>query len=151
MKVCLIFILLASAAVSCSVAPEPIHYGEDNCVLCQMTIMDHRYGTEIVTTKGKVFKFDSIECLVEYMLDDHEKNEQFSLVLVTSFDQPGKLIDAHESHVLQSKSLPSPMGIYLTAFSDRGTAEGFREKAGGKIYEWESLLENFPVIRKVGL
>jgi copper chaperone NosL len=151
MKSFFIINLLALAVVSCSVAPEPIHYGEDNCAHCQMTIMDKRYGTEIVTTKGKIFKFDSIECLVEYLQDENDNNEQFNLVLVTSFDQPGKLFNAGDSYVIHSKNLPSPMGMYLTAFSERGTADDYQMRFGGKVYEWGGLLENYQAMRKVGL
>lgn len=110
-----LMLILMSA---CAVEPEPIHYGEDNCAHCQMTIMDNRFGTEIVTDKGKVYKFDSVECLVSY-LDDHKSGEEtYSLVLFTPFDQPGNLVNAYKSHVLQSRSLPSPMGMYLTAYED---------------------------------
>ena len=139
-------ILLAA----CTVEPEPILYGEDNCMHCQMTIMDHRYGTEIVTAKGKVYKFDSIECLVEFFVEKNTGNEEFSLILFTPYNQPGKLVDVHKSHVLHSRNLPSPMGMYLTAFETENEALSFKEKNGGKVYDWEGLLENYKLIRTVG-
>ena len=135
---------------SCSIQPEPILYGEDNCVACQMTIMDRRYGTEIVTDKGKVYKFDSIECLVEFIEENENKGTEFTLVLFTPFDQPGKLVDAYESYVLQSRNLPSPMGMYLTAFETESAAMNFKEQYGGKVYCWDGLRENFKVIRSLG-
>ena len=146
-----LFVIVLLVSFSCSVKQEPIHYGEDNCVLCQMTIMDHRYGTEIVTGKGKIYKFDSVECLVEFMLENHGKGEEFRFVLFTPFDQPGNLVDAHKSHVLQSKNLPSPMGMYLTAFEKEATAMSYKEQYGGKVYCWDGLNENFQVIRSKGV
>lgn len=142
----LLFLLSA-----CSVEPEPIHYGEDNCVHCAMTIMDHRYGTEIVTDKGKVYKFDSIECLIEFMDDRKEGEEDFPLILFTSYDQPGRLVDARQSYVLQSKNLPSPMGMYLTAFDDEPAAMNYRDQYSGNVYSWEGLNENFQVMRLKGV
>lgn len=130
---------------SCSVKPDPIHYGEDLCVACQMKIMDHRYGTEIVTEKGKVFKFDSVECLVEFLQEN--ESEEFPLILLTPFDKPGKLVDARESRVLHSPNLPSPMGMYLTAFETEATALSFKDSHGGKVYCWKGLLERFPALR----
>jgi len=53
-----IFLLL-----SCSTGSQPINYGKDNCDFCKMTIMDQKFGTEIVTKKGKIYKFDSDECM----------------------------------------------------------------------------------------
>jgi copper chaperone NosL len=116
-----------------------------------MTIMDHRYGTEVVSDKGKVYKFDSIECLVEFLEDRKNGEESFSLILCTPYDQPGKLVDATQSHVLHSKGLPSPMGMYLTAFEDEATAMSFKGIHGGKVYCWEGLNENFQVIRLRGV
>jgi len=150
MKKLFLFAIVLLVSFSCSVKQEPIHYGEDNCVLCQMTIMDHRYGTEIVTGKGKVFKFDSVECLVEFMQENKDNGEEFRFVLFTPFDQPGKLVDAHKSHVLQSKNLPSPMGLYLTAFETESVAMNFKDQYGGKVYCWEGLMENFSLLRTVG-
>ena len=64
MKKPVLFIAIITL-VSCTVEEKPIIYGTDDCALCKMLIMDQRYGTEIVTTKGRVYKFDAIECLVE--------------------------------------------------------------------------------------
>ena len=147
MKKQFLFVIVLLVSFSCSVKQEPIHYGEDNCVLCQMTIMDQRYGTEIVTGKGKIYKFDSVECLVEFMQENQGKGEEFRFVLFTPFDQPGNLVDAHKSHVLQSKNLPSPMGMYLTAFETEASAMNFRDQYGGKVYCWEELLENFSLLK----
>jgi copper chaperone NosL len=115
-----------------------------------MTIMDRRYGTEIVTGKGKVYKFDSVECLVEFLEDKKDGNEEFKLVLVTPFDRPGNLVNARESHVLHSRNLPSPMGMYLTAFETENAANTFQQKHGGKVYSWTGLVENFMVMKSVG-
>lgn len=130
---------------SCSIKPEPIHYGEENCVHCQMTIMDHRYGTEAVTGKGKVYKFDSIECLIEYINENDQQD--YPLILFTPFDKPGTLIDARKSHVLHSENLPSPMGMYLTAFETEATALSFKDTHGGKVFCWKGLMERFPALR----
>ncbi len=145
--VCSLLLILVGA---CSISPEPIHYGEDNCVLCEMTIMDHRYGTEVVSDKGKVYKFDSIECLIEFLEERKNGEENFRLMLFTPFDQPGKLVDAMQSHILHSKNLPSPMGMYLTAFETEATAMNFKEIYGGKVYCWDGLNENFNLLRLNG-
>jgi copper chaperone NosL len=143
--------LLILTLAACNVEPDPIHYGEDNCVHCQMTIMDHRYGTEMVTSKGKVFKFDSIECLVEFMDEKSSAGEEFELILVTPFDQPGRLVDARQSHYLHSRNLPSPMGMYLSAFETEATAMQFKALYDGKVYKWDSLVQNFKLLRSLGM
>jgi len=143
MKFLILLVITSIVSASCSVGPDPIHYGEDNCVHCAMTIMDKRYGTEIVTNKGKVFKFDSIECLVEFLQEKKVESEDVELVLVTPFNRPEELVDGMTSLVLHCKDLPSPMGKYLTAFKDKTDGLQFREEYGGVLFCWEELVEDF--------
>jgi copper chaperone NosL len=143
MKKNLLSIIILLVFVSCSIWPDKINYGEDHCVNCEMTIMDKRYGTEIVTAKGKVYKFDSVECLVEYLKSDKINNNDIGLVLVTPFNHPEQLTDAHTSQVLHCKNLPSPMGRYLTAFKDEAEAGTFKEQFGGVLYSWDNLLKEY--------
>ena len=146
MKLLSLLILNAVVFTACSVGPEPIHYGEDNCVHCAMTIMDKRYGTEIVTAKGKVFKFDSVECLVEYLQEKKVAEQEVKLVLVTPFNRPEELVDAYTSQVLHCKNLPSPMGKFLTAFKDKEEALPFRKEYGGVLFSWDDLVKEYRFI-----
>jgi len=128
---------------SCSVGPEPIAYGHDGCTYCDMTIMDHRYGTELITDKRKVFKFDSIECLVRYLKEGAAEQNNVKLLLLTPFNFPETLEDANHSYILHSQGMPSPMGMFLTAFKDEATVKKFQQENGGTIYTWQELLDKF--------
>jgi len=133
-------LILALAVSACSVKPVEIQYGKDNCVHCEMTIMDKRYGTEIVTAKGKVYKFDSVECLADFLQTSVPAGEKIEFTLVTSFDEPGRLCCALGSYILHCKGLPSPMGKYLTAFNEKTAAENYQQSLGGKLYSWDEFL-----------
>ena len=62
MKKLLPLILLATVLLAaCQPSPKPIEYGSDMCDYCKMTIVDQQHAAELVTTKGKAFKFDAIE------------------------------------------------------------------------------------------
>jgi copper chaperone NosL len=135
--------VIALLFVSCSNGPEKISYGEDHCTNCEMAIMDKRYGAEIVTIKGKVYKFDSVECMAEFLKQDKISNENLKMLLVTPFNHPGQLVDAKTCRILHSKKLPSPMGKYLTAFKDESEAAPFKEEFGGDLYNWEDLVIEF--------
>lgn len=136
-------IAFASVMTSCSTGPEPIAYGHDGCSYCEMTIMDQRYGTELVTDKGKIFKFDSVECLVRFIKEGEADQTNVKLVLLTPFTHPETLEDANQSLILHSQGIPSPMGMFLTAFKDELTARKFQEENGGTIYTWKELLVKF--------
>jgi len=142
--------LLFILACSCSVKERPVSYGSDECAYCKMTIMDHRYGAELVTQKGKVFTFDAAECLIEYLYHHEDLVQSASYLLVTSYSEPDVLIDALSATFLVSKEMPSPMGAYLTSFSSRDVAEEYQDKNSGVLYTWDELFTNFRTI-KVGV
>jgi len=132
---------------ACNVTEAPIEYGTDDCDYCKMIIMDHRYGSELVTDKGKVYKFDAAECLIEYLYFNEDISQSAKYLLVTPYTTPNMLLDARMASYLVSGELPSPMGAYLTAFPDLNTAKKFQSEKGGDLYTWDVLYENFRAIR----
>jgi len=142
-KILLLFMLM----YSCKVSNRPIDYGADQCQFCKMTVMDNRYGSELVTKTGKVYIFDSSECLIDYLLHNEETGMKACSLLVTSYLNPGHLIDAKSATYLVCGQMPSPMGAYLTAFSDNGSATETQLSKGGYIFTWKELVTNFDSIR----
>ena len=134
----LLFILCF--AVGCKPEQKPRPYGAANCAHCNMTVADNRYGAELVNDKGKAFFFDSAECLLAYINEQPELGEKAAFVLVSDFTNPGKLTDARNAQFLQSKELPSPMGMYLTAVADKGAAVKMKQEYGGRLLTWNEAV-----------
>lgn len=131
MAACLMLLL-----VSCKPEPQAIDYGFDSCTHCKMTISDQRYGAELVTQKGKIYKFDAIECLVDYQKNSQE---QYVFQLVTDFARPGEFVNAQTAWYLRSEAMPSPMGMNLNAFENREQAEQTAAEKGGELLSWEEV------------
>ena len=74
------FLLISVLISSCSVAPVAIDYGKDACNFCDMTIVDKTHAAEYVTKKGRAYKFDAVECLINDLSDKDENNMAFILV-----------------------------------------------------------------------
>lgn len=125
----------------CKVAPEPIDYGSDGCHFCKMTIVDKVHAAEVVTKKGKVYKFDATECMIHFM--DEFDTAEIELYLSNNYTDPEALIDATKATFLISENIPSPMGAFLSAFKNKADAEKFQADKGGKLYTWETLLVKF--------
>jgi len=134
--------LSALILVSCGVKPKEIDYGNDHCHFCDMTVVDKTHASEYVTKKGKAFMFDAIECMVNE-INKNQNEEDLVYILVADYENPGTLVDARESAFLISKEIKSPMGAYLSAFSNREIAKATQAKHGGSIYTWEELKEKF--------
>ncbi len=124
--------------IACSPQAEPIEYGSDFCAFCQMTIVDPQHAAEAVTQKGRVYKFDAIECMIDYVLQ-HEQETPFAILLVADYTRPGKLMDARTASFLISPNIPSPMGAFLSAFSDKEEAQKIKTQKGGELLNWEQV------------
>ena len=134
--------LLLSLALlwGCEPAPEAIRYGEDGCTRCKMLIMDQKFGAELVTAKGKVYTFDSIECLAAFYLNEDIPKTAVHSLWVTSFDQPGQLTEASTAVYLHSERLPSPMGMNLSGYPSNSSAQRMQAQVNGDILDWEGVL-----------
>lgn len=134
----LIMILILSYTLTgCAQEPEPIAYGEDHCHFCSMRIMDPRFGSEAVTDKGRVYKFDSSECLLRYL----NKTEQaHAHLLVTNYQQPQTFLEAVKAAYVISEHMPSPMGGDLNAFDSESSATRALDSREGQIVNWEELV-----------
>ena len=123
---------------SCSKSPEPIQYGHDSCENCRMLISDPKYGSELITSKGKIYKFDSIECLADF--NNNLNIEDISSIWVTDFSKPNEFININDGFFLKSKNLRSPMGLNLSAFSNAAGLNKIKEQYSGDEIKWDDLV-----------
>lgn len=123
--------------ISCKVEPEAIEFGKDQCSFCKMNIVDKTHAAQFVTAKGKQFKFDAIECMVNYIGQNSE--EKIALLLVADYGNPGEMTEAEKATYLITPAIKSPMGANLSAFSAKNTAEEVQQKNQGEIYSWETV------------
>jgi copper chaperone NosL len=135
--------------IGCNVQPEPIQYGKEACHFCQMNIVDARFGAQLVTTKGKIFKFDAIECMINYKMESTLAEDDYAHIVINSFDKKGELIPAQTSVFLRSSELPSPMGMYITPFENKKMAMEQQSIHGGEIFDWDELNRNFSSLPKI--
>jgi copper chaperone NosL len=126
---------------SCNVSPQAIDYGNDGCHYCKMTIVDKLHAAEIVTAKGKAYKFDATECMINFL--DEFDTSSIQLYLANNYNKPGELIDATQATFLISENIPSPMGAFLSAFKNKEDAIKIQTQKSGDIYTWEELLDHF--------
>ncbi len=134
------FLLMACTFIACKPEAVKIEYHKDECAYCAMKISDPKFGAELVTDKSKVYKFDSAECLFDYMADE---NPDIGLILVTDFFNPHTLIDANKAMYLISENVPSPMGANLSAYASVEEVNSMQQKNGGEVYEFQDLFKQY--------
>ena len=135
------FMILLCVLVSCKIEPEQINYGSDACAFCKMTVVDQQHASQYVTKKGKQFKFDAIECMVNAIAE--KGSEEIQIFLVADYKVPGSMTNAKEATFLISKEIKSPMGANLLGFASKEEALKTQKDSGGDLYTWQELLIKF--------
>jgi copper chaperone NosL len=130
---------------ACTVEPQAINYGQDACDFCKMNIVDQQHAAEIVTKKGKAFKYDAIECMMNYLNRNDLSSDEMAFLLITNYNQPGELIDAKKAIYIHSEAIPSPMGAFLSGVDNADSAKQIVEVKGGSYFQWDELKERYKV------
>jgi copper chaperone NosL len=133
-----LFLILSGSITSCSAEPQTIAYGKDLCDECRMTIMDAKFGAEIVTKKGKAFKFDDPHCISQFLKAGKVKSEDVGQTLFVSYES-GEFIDAGKTLFVVSPQLKSPMNSNAAAFVHRKSADEVAVMTKGKVIDWNTL------------
>ncbi len=125
----------------CSTEPQAINYGKDVCEHCKMMIADTKYGAEMITKKGKVYKFDSAECLMDLISEDAIKEQaKDAQLLVINFAKPETFIDAKTAFYLNDKGYQSPMGGNIAPFDNQMLAENNKVSPGAKVLTFDEAV-----------
>ena len=139
-----IVLLTTLLAGSCASGPEPIRYGQDACYHCKMTLTDKRFGAEIITDKGKVLKFDDLNCLVAYLDGGEIPAANVAQIVSVDFKKSVSFVDVHKAFFLQNEAIKSPMRSDVATFSDPADlAKVKTEMGGGTEMNWEAVRKSF--------
>ncbi len=133
----LLCLLFAFSIASCKRKFEPINFGHEQCAHCRMTIMDKRFAAEIVTGKGKVYKFDDFGCLLKWVKDENF-TDSGALLFVADFSHPENALDARQAIFIHNEALRSPMNGNLAA-SSKQEADELVKTVPGQLLTWTDV------------
>lgn len=118
--------------------PVPFLWGEDACHFCKMTLVQKGYAVQRINAKGKVFKYDAIECLLgDLKVKPLGPQEQ---IYVSDWSRPDAALTlAEEAMFLKNENIASPMGGALASFQAKDSAVAFQGRMGGTLLGWTEL------------
>ena len=135
---------MASVLIGCSLLvscgptdPEPIRLNADACDFCKMTIADGRFGAELITAKGRVYKFDDLDCMLGF--EKENQNLSGKTHFVHNYQLNNQLIKAETAFFLSSENLKSPMNGNKAAFASQKEAAELLQKMGGEVLDWKAV------------
>ncbi|AVR44365.1 hypothetical protein C7S20_03330 [Christiangramia fulva] len=115
--------------------------GSKFCAFCKMPLKQNEFFSEISISKSEKIHFGSIECLLNYLIENEDLNYQ--KLSVTNYLHPEIPIPAKEAIYIKSNRIQSPMGAHLAAFSSKEEIKTFGIKENDKVYSWEELYQSF--------
>jgi len=131
--------LMTFFLVSCSAQPESFKYGTDVCYTCKMGVVDIKFGNEIITKKGKVFKFDDIGCMIRYLKSASIEQKDIAQTVVINYEKKDEFLDVSKASFVVSEELRSPMNFNTAAFTNIEEATKFLAGKSGKILNWNEI------------
>jgi len=126
----------------CKISPEPLVPGKDSCAFCKMAIIEIQYGCEIVTQKGRIYKFDDIACMKNFTQGNSINRKEIKLQLVNNFNHRGEWLNAESAGYYCGPVVKSPMGSNAIAFASESEATEFKGNREGSVLNWSTIQEN---------
>jgi copper chaperone NosL len=124
----------------CNPKAEKIVVGTDSCAECKMTIVDTKFGAEIVTKKGKVYKFDDAHCVAAFLKRRGVELSSIHQTLFVDYNNQNEFIKVKNAEFVVSSKLKSPMGGNAAAFKNENEAKKkSAEIEGSKVTNWATL------------
>ena len=123
---------------SCHSSTSPIALGKDNCSYCKMPFGDARFGAELITSKGKVYKFDDEHCLSAFVAESGKATNNAKTYFV-DFSGDHSLVEAEKAIYLKSELFRTPMNGNIAAFQSEDSLQAAHQKFGGTIMHWNEL------------
>lgn len=139
-KPAIIILLLGSVLfTSCNSSPTPIALGVDNCSYCKMPFSDARFGAELITSKGKIYKFDDAHCLFSFINESKNKSEKNRRIYFIDFSGKHEILPAKNAIYLKSDALRTPMNGNVAAFGSEDSLQVAIQKFPGATLKWDQL------------
>ncbi|MBX7241448.1 MAG: nitrous oxide reductase accessory protein NosL [Bacteroidia bacterium] len=124
---------------ACQNGPIPINVGKDACSFCKMTISDNKFGAELITDKGKIYKFDEYHCLHAFIISGTLTQAQIKEVYISDYFPPNQLINVKQAFFIQSEKIHGPMNGNVAVFSTETGLKKGQELYGGSTLTWKDL------------
>jgi len=127
---------------SCTTQPQAFNLGKDVCDDCRMTIMDAKFGGEIITKKGRIYKFDDAHCLANFIKSGNIQQADIAQTVFANYQSPNSFLDSKAAQFVISEQLKSPMNSNAAAFENKAAAEQKSKQINGTIKTWDELFQS---------
>lgn len=137
----LILMLLTTLYSCTSYEPKPIKLNVDSCDFCKMTISNSKFAAELITVKGRVYKFDDVSCMIKYAKAN--TNVDYKVLYVNDYLIENKFIEVEKGFYLKGGTISAPMGGNLVVFSSNEEAAQYQSKLKAQPSTWKEIFNSY--------
>jgi copper chaperone NosL len=101
-----------------------------------MTISNSQYAAQLITDKGRIYKFDDFSCMIQYA---KENSALPNRLFVNDYVTPNKFISVEQAFFLKGGTIHGPMGGKAIAFSTQAGANSYKAKMSASQTSWSAL------------
>ena len=136
----LTYLLILLLSVSCKTKEaDPIKLNSDGCDFCKMKIADGKFGAELITTKGRIYKFDDMHSMINYQKENlATKIQSF---YIHDFNQNNVLISAESAFYVKGGEINSPMRGNIIAVKTEKEAKNIALKYNASLVSWSEIIK----------
>lgn len=128
--------------ISCgSYEAKPLKINSDSCDFCKMTISNGKFGAELITKKGRYYKFDDLTCMIQFAISNTVVSYQS--FLVNDYLKDNTLIPAETAHFIKGGKINSPMRGNIAAFSSAKEQNEFGKKLEAQTITWSEVYKAY--------
>ena len=138
-----VYLLFASLVlISCiSGEPKSLQLNSDACDFCKMTIASGQFGAELITQKGRYYKFDDVACMIHFAKSN--TIVPYKAFFVCDYLMSNTLVPVEKCYFLKGGIINSPMNGNSIAFTSKKEAERYQSKFNAAILSWEELYSSY--------
>ncbi len=129
-----------AGAVGCGrPGPQALVEGADVCDHCHMTMVERRFGGELVSVTGKVTPFDDVGCLAIALVEID--SARIHSLWVSDFLEPDSLLAVERMVFLRTDSVRTPMGYGIVAVRPGARADSLATALDATRLAWSDVTE----------
>jgi copper chaperone NosL len=142
MKTLFLSLITIVTFISCaSKEPVPIKLNVDTCEFCKMTISNGKFGSELITKKGRNYKFDDVACMIQFAKSSTVV--PYESFYVHDYLKNNSLIPAETAHFIKGEKINSPMRGNFAAFSSVKEQAEFGKKLNAQTMTWSEVYDSY--------
>lgn len=138
MKKLLLGFAMLFTMISCGQKePQPIKLNSDSCDFCKMTIANAQYAAQLITDKGRVYKFDDLSCMIQYTKENNGLPN--ARLFINDYLNANLFAPVEEAFLLKGGIIHGPMGGKVVGFKNKTDAQNYESKLQAEPIEWPTL------------